>query len=136
MVDCWGVRCGGHFLFGGRLDYRRRLEEYGMTKLLTLKEMHEYGKELAEQVAKEMSSEPVAWMWDVYNGAGYSSRGIGFQQTDIPFAKHTPLYTAPQEREWKSLTSAQMKALWVAAEKKPSVFAGMIETKLKELNHD
>jgi hypothetical protein len=38
---------------------------------------------------------PVAWVWTVNNGAGYTSRGIGFEQTDIPFAKHVPLYTAP-----------------------------------------
>jgi hypothetical protein len=42
----------------------------------------------------------------------------------------------PQKRPWKSLTTAQMKALWAAAEKKPSVFADMIERKLKELNYD
>ena len=47
----------------------------------------------------EPEIQPVAWMWDVYNGAGYSSRGIGFQQTDIPFAKHTPLYTTPPQRD-------------------------------------
>jgi len=39
--------------------------------------------------------EPVAWMWDVNNGGGYTSRGVGLYQTDIPFAKHTPLYTHP-----------------------------------------
>ena len=53
---------------------------------------------LSEDIEKylaEPKDEPVAWMWDVYNGAGYTSRGIGFQQTDIPFAKHTPLYTHP-----------------------------------------
>ena len=50
--------------------------------------------------------EPVAWMWDVNNGAGYSTRGIGFYQTDIPFAKHTPLYTTPPHR--KPLTPEQL----------------------------
>ena len=39
--------------------------------------------------------DPVAWMWDINNGAGYLSRGIGFEQTNIPFAKHTPLYAIP-----------------------------------------
>ena len=43
--------------------------------------------------------EPVAWMWNVNNGAGYSSRGIGFEQTNIPFAKHTPLYAVPPQPE-------------------------------------
>jgi len=51
--------------------------------------------------------EPVAWMWDINNGAGYSSRGIGFYQTDIPFAKHTPLYTAPPQRTWVGLTDEE-----------------------------
>ncbi len=40
---------------------------------------------------------PVAWVWTVNNGAGYTSRGIGFEQTDIPFAQHVPLYTAPPQ---------------------------------------
>ena len=48
--------------------------------------------------------EPVAWMWTVNNGGGYISRGIGFDQTNIPFAVHTPLYTQPKqkplEEEW------------------------------------
>jgi len=59
---------------------------------------------------KQPEPEPVAWMWDVYNGAGYSSRGIGFQQTDIPFAKHTPLYIAPPQREWQGLTDKEILA--------------------------
>ena len=42
--------------------------------------------------------EPVAWMWDVNNGGGYTSKGIGFMQTNIPFAKHTPLYAHPPQR--------------------------------------
>ena len=81
--------------------------------------------------------EPVAWMWDVYNGAGYSSKGIGFQQTDIPFAKHTPLYTAsPQRecasqvhdrREWQGLTDGEREAAtgWSVEH---------IEAKLREKN--
>lgn len=40
----------------------------------------------------------------------------------------------PPRREWKSLTSAETKALWTAAEKKPSQFAAMLEAKLKEKN--
>jgi hypothetical protein len=43
----------------------------------------------------EEANPPVAWAWNVDSGAGYSSRGIGFEQTNIPFAKHTPLYAAP-----------------------------------------
>ena len=52
----------------------------------------------------EEANPPVAWAWDVDNGAGYSSRGIGFEQTNIPFAKHTPLYTAPLQRDFKFST--------------------------------
>jgi hypothetical protein len=52
-----------------------------------------------QRLGQEIEQEPVAWMWDVNNGAGYSSRGIGFYQTDIPFAKHTPLYTIPPQLE-------------------------------------
>jgi hypothetical protein len=55
--------------------------------------------EARQAIAETEKQEPVAWMWDVYNGAGYTSRGIGFQQTNIPFAKHTPLYTHPQPTE-------------------------------------
>jgi hypothetical protein len=83
----------------------------------------------------EPKPEPVAWMWDVYNGAGYSSRGIGFQQTDIPFAKHTPLYTAPPQREWVGLTDDEVNK-WELPES-PTVyeFAQFVEAKLKEKNN-
>ena len=47
---------------------------------------------------KALEQEPVAWMWTINNGGGYSSRGIGFEKTDIPFAAHTPLYTHPQPK--------------------------------------
>jgi hypothetical protein len=52
----------------------------------------------------EEANPPVAWAWDVDNGAGYSSRGIGFEQTNIPFAKHTPLYAVPPQRDFKFST--------------------------------
>jgi len=42
-----------------------------------------------------VQQEPVAWMHEVNNGGGYSSRSVDFHKTSIPFAKHTPLYTAP-----------------------------------------
>lgn len=95
----------------------------------------------------EPEPEPVAWIWDVYNGAGYSSKGIGFQQTDIPFAKHTPLYTAPPQRdetsakaaEWVGLTDEEMTELYVehksiVASYSVEEFASAIEAKLKEKN--
>jgi len=44
-----------------------------------------------------------------------------------------PLYTAPPQREWQGLTTAERKALWNVT-KKPSEFAEMVEAKLKEKN--
>jgi hypothetical protein len=82
----------------------------------------------------------VAWMWDVDNGGGYSSRGIGFQRTNIPFAKQTPLYTIPPQREWVGLTEDELSKTiddvigfnsCVGWEKD---FARVIEAKLKEKN--
>ena len=52
---------------------------------------------LRQALEQQPADEPVAWMWYVNNGAGYVSRGIGFHQTNIPFAKHTPLYTRPSQ---------------------------------------
>ena len=60
--------------------------------------------------------EPVAWVWTVNSGAGYITRGVGFDKADIPFAKHTPLYTAPPQRQqrtytlrkWQGLTDGEM----------------------------
>jgi len=75
-----------------------------MTKLLTLKEMHEYGKELAEQIAKEMSSEPVGWMFDQAKYRENDLRGRQwafnvFSQTkpymDEMVQNVTPLYRDP-----------------------------------------
>ena len=53
--------------------------------------------------------EPVAWAWTVNSGAGYITRGVGFDKADIPFAKHTPLYTAPPQREWVGLTDEEVE---------------------------
>lgn len=77
---------------------------------------------------------PVAWMWDVYNGAGYTSRGIDFYPTNIPFAKHTALYAAPPKREWVGLTKDEVEA-WELPDS-PTVyeFAQFVEAKLKEKN--
>lgn len=92
---------------------------------------------------REPEPEPVAWIWDVYNGGGYSSRGIGFQQTDIPFAKHTPLYTAPPQRdetsakaaEWQGLTDEERNYLaWESSNGEHCV--AMTEAKLKGKNYD
>ena len=85
--------------------------------------------------------EPAAWMWDVYSGAGYTSRGIDFFPTDIPFAKHTPLYTAPQS-EWVGLTDEEIADVFgdymdSVDEIEDDVNWGyerLIEAKLKEKN--
>ena len=83
---------------------------------------------------------PVAWMWDVYNGAGFTSRGIDFSPTDIPFAKHTPLYTAPPQPEWVGLTDEDREwcdehshgnTSWA----KQKAYGRAIEAKLKEKNY-
>jgi hypothetical protein len=81
--------------------------------------------------------EPVAWVWTVNSGAGYITRGVGFDKTDIPFAKHTPLYTAPPQREWQGLTDEEkliVNQMWNMVGVDGSIKA--IETRLKEKNHD
>jgi hypothetical protein len=87
--------------------------------------------------------EPVAWMWDVNNGGGYTSRGVGLYQTDIPFAKHTPLYTTPPQRTGVGLTD---KVITKVVDSMPRgikgwmsdwdlyEFAKAIEAKLKQKN--
>jgi len=90
---------------------------------------------------KEPEQEPIAWMWDVNNGAGYSTRGIGFSQTDIPFAKHTPLFTNPPQRTFVGLTDEEKKNIflkwygkhWAYTEQVQAVM-NSVEAKLKELN--
>jgi hypothetical protein len=96
--------------------------------------------------------EPVAWAWTVNSGAGYITRGVGFDKTDIPFAKHTPLYTAPPQREWKGLTDEELdQAMDYWSDRSRSAYGGAhsadgeyvnmkdtwryIEAKLKEKNY-
>jgi hypothetical protein len=81
------------------LDY---LESRGLAwnvQIALREALREHAMREVQRLGQEIEQEPVAWMWDVNNGAGYSSRGIGFYQTDIPFAKHTPLYTIPPQLE-------------------------------------
>jgi len=81
---------------------------------------------------------PVAWMWDVYNGAGFTSRGIDFFPTNIPVAKHTPLYTAPPKKEWIGLTNEEKKAICQEAANEDWTDLDVInatEAKLNEKNH-
>ena len=60
-----------------------------------------------QRLGQEIEQEPVAWMWDVNNGGGYTSRYVGLYQTSIPFAKHTPLYAHPPQRTWIGLEGAE-----------------------------
>jgi hypothetical protein len=94
--------------------------------------------------------EPVAWAWTVNSGAGYITRGVGFDKTDIPFAKHTPLYTAPPQREqrayiarkWQGLTDEDCEEVerWIDFKEEGSgriptlKLIRYIEAKLKEKN--
>ena len=87
--------------------------------------------------------EPVAWAWTVNSGAGYITRGVGFDKTDIPFAKHTPLYTAPPQREqrayiarkWQGLTDEERKDIFNSCNREDRGYvAYMVEAKLKEKN--
>ncbi len=84
----------------------------------------------------EEANSPVAWVWNVDSGAGYLSKGIGFEQTNIPFAKHTPLYTAPSQREWVGLTPADRVACEQSAKGNYVALWAAIEAKLKEKNSD
>ena len=94
--------------------------------------------------------EPVAWAWTVNSGAGYRTKGVGFDKTDIPFAKHTPLYTAPPQRQqrtytlrkWQGLTDEEILEfeIWLDDEEEkhgwnpPADIVKYIEAKLKEKN--
>jgi hypothetical protein len=77
--------------------------------------------------------EPVAWAWGVNSGAGYYTRGVGFDKTDIPFAKHIPLYTAPPQREWQGLTYQEIKEI-LDCGRSNLINIKKAEQKLKEKN--
>ena len=89
-----------------------------------------------EALRKALEQEPVAWMWTVNNGGGYSSRGIGFEQTDIPFAVHTPLYTQP--KKWVGLTDEEREEIHDSFEFQNKwdgwEYEKAIEAKLREKN--
>jgi hypothetical protein len=89
-----------------------------------------------EYTAPQPAQEPVAWMWDVNNGGGYTSRNVGLHQTDIPFAKHTPLYTAPPQRPWVGLTREEFEECYESISEPMDDWAlGLaIEAKLKDKN--
>ena len=74
---------------------------------------HDFHKLLkdVEKALAQPEQEPVAWMWDVNNGGGYTTRDVGLYQTSIPFAKHTPLYTPPPQRTWVGLTDEDCKRM-------------------------
>jgi hypothetical protein len=69
---------------------------------------------------RQTEQEPVAWMWDVNNGGGYTSKGIGFMQTNIPFAKHTSLFTTPPQRTEQEPVAVKRMKEWVEFLKRQS----------------
>ena len=75
--------------------------------------------------------EPVAWMLKDADWFGVGTRRTRFYTSDIHDG--IPLYTAPPQREWQGLTTAERKALWNVT-KKPSEFGVLIEAKLREKN--
>jgi len=50
-----------------------------------------------------------------------------------PGEGRSPLYTAPPQREWRGLSTAEVKALWNVT-KKPTEFADLLQAKLREKN--
>jgi hypothetical protein len=76
--------------------------------------------------------EPIAKVTGTYDGYFMAAAING---AELPGIGAT-LYGAPPKPVWRGLTTAETKALWNAAEKKPSVFAEMIGRKLKERNSD
>ena len=39
---------------------------------------------------------PDAWMWTVENGAGWTSKSVGFEPSTVPGARNTPLFASPK----------------------------------------
>lgn len=66
-------------------------------------------EKLRERLAHP-EQEPAAWAWYVNSGAGHVSCGTDFMKTSIPFARHIPLYTSPQQH--KSLTEEEIEDEW------------------------
>jgi len=118
--------------------------EYGATDALRtrLSQCERCGEVNSAEIHTCTPQEPVAWAWTVNSGAGYITRGVGFDKADIPFAKHTPLYTAPPQRGWQGLTENEIKHLWYEAcqtnlELTSQLIVHLarnIEAKLKEMN--
>jgi hypothetical protein len=74
--------------------------------------------------------EPIAKVIGIYDGY-FMAASINEAALPVVGAQ---LYGAPPKPVWRELTTAETKALWAAAEKKPSAFAEMIGRKLKERN--
>jgi hypothetical protein len=81
-----------------RYHFAKLVAERALAQEKALQALHDENERLGLYRDAYAEQEPVAWMWDVNNGGGYTSKGIGFMQTNIPFAKHTPLYTHPPQR--------------------------------------
>jgi hypothetical protein len=77
---------------------------------------------------------PVAWMFTVLkldSDTDTIEKRVLFR--DFDSGQGVPLYTAPPQRVWKDLTTAEVKALWNVT-KKPSEFADLLQAKLRERN--
>ncbi len=141
--------CGGVFRF--RHDAEVAARELGerFTIVPLFAEHYHSNDTSAERVAKaeEQRHKPVAWMYDWYaedeDIDGVPTGGIvndwiskDYDESHSPtMGCHNirPLYLAPPQREWKTITSAQRKVMWNMT-KKPSEYGLMVEEKLKELN--
>ncbi len=83
----------------------------------------------------EPEQEPVAWdLADkVRRDLDRQSCPDAFMRIAVEaIVKH---YTAPPQRKWQGLTTAERKVLWTLT-KKPSEYAELIEAKLKGKNHE
>lgn len=77
-----------------------------------------------ESALAQPEPEPVAWWHDMGDVVDLNVSGRG-----------TPLYTAPQQREWQGLTDEEIEdACWTEVDQRLRSFARAIEAKLKEKN--
>ena len=117
-----------------------RLKE-ALAQEKALQALHNENERLGLYKDAYAEQEPVAWMWDVNNGGGYTTRDVGLYQTSIPFAKHTPLYThppqrteQPAQRTWVGLTEQDLDYLCNLAYTGDEEFALAVQAKLMEKN--
>lgn len=80
--------------------------------------------------------EPVAWMYEWDNKKHLTFTDQSFVEKAHPhFNKSTPLYTAPQKREWQRVTDQELHEMeGYEEDRKLYRFARAVEAKLKEKN--